>query len=109
MSKTVIIVVSESSLPLARSVADDISSREHFSASERERDMPEPQNVVIYTKKEIGSYSKFLKDNWQELDAVIFIGALGICTRSIASALKNGFTVVTSDGNFEKYGVKTIC
>lgn len=27
----------------------------------------------------------------------------------IATALKNGFTVVTSDGNFEKYGVKTIC
>ena len=27
----------------------------------------------------------------------------------IASALKNGFTVVTSDGNFGKYGVKTIC
>ena len=53
--------------------------------------MPEPQNVVIYTKKEIGSYSKFLKDNWQDLDAVIFIGALGICTRSIAPALKNKY------------------
>ena len=27
----------------------------------------------------------------------------------IASALKNGFTVVTADGNFGKYGVKTVC
>ncbi len=27
----------------------------------------------------------------------------------IATALKNGFKVVTSDGNFGKYGVKTIC
>lgn len=53
--------------------------------------MPEPQSVDIYTKKEIGSYSKFLKDNWQDLDAVIFIGALGICTRSIAPALKNKY------------------
>ena len=27
----------------------------------------------------------------------------------IATALKNGFTVVTADGNFPKYGVRTIC
>ena len=27
----------------------------------------------------------------------------------IATALKNDFTVVTSDGNFPKYGVRTIC
>ena len=27
----------------------------------------------------------------------------------IATALKNGFAVVTADGNFGKYGVKTIC
>jgi len=27
----------------------------------------------------------------------------------IASALVNDFTVVTSDGNFPKYGVRTIC
>lgn len=27
----------------------------------------------------------------------------------IATALKNGFMVVTADGNFGKYGVKTIC
>ena len=98
MSKTVIIVVSESSLPIARSVAGDISSREHFSASERkdqsgtERDIPEQStDIQIVTKKETGPYSKFLKDNWQDLDAVIFIGALGICTRSIAPALKNKY------------------
>lgn len=27
----------------------------------------------------------------------------------IATALKNGLTVVTADGNFKKYGVTTIC
>ena len=27
----------------------------------------------------------------------------------IATALKNGFMVVTADGNFGKYGVKTVC
>ncbi|MBQ5482319.1 MAG: precorrin-4 C(11)-methyltransferase, partial [Bacteroidales bacterium] len=32
-----------------------------------------------------------MKDHWQEFDAVVFIGALGICVRSIASALKNKY------------------
>ena len=27
----------------------------------------------------------------------------------IATAIKNDFIVVTADGNFSKYGVKTIC
>ncbi len=48
-------------------------------------------DVVIYTKKETGPYGKFLKDHWQDFDAVIFIGALGICVRSIAPALKNKY------------------
>ena len=34
MKHTAIILVSESALPLARSVASDLSLREHFSASE---------------------------------------------------------------------------
>ena len=72
MSQIAIILVSESSLPLAQRVA----------ASGTER-------AVIYTKKDIGPYAPFLKEHWEEFDAVIFIGALGICTRSIAPALKN--------------------
>ena len=52
---------------------------------------------TIYTKNElggctaIGPYGPFLKAHWQAFDAVIFIGALGICVRSIAPALKNKY------------------
>ena len=120
MKKIAIIVVSESSMPLARSIAGDISSREHFSASETkyqsgaERDIqacaaaggvrrsdlfsgarrnPEQRSepVEIYTKKDIGPYGPFLREHWTEFEAIIFIGALGICTRSIAPALKNKY------------------
>ena len=120
MKHTAIILVSESALPLARSVASDLSLREHFSASEakdpsgaelaREACSAAPGSVLlpkkgrfaetrpqlhkpveIYTKEEIGSYGLFLKEHWEEFDAVVFIGALGICVRSIAPALKNKY------------------
>ena len=103
MSKIAIIVVSESSLPLARSVAGDVLSREHFSASETKHqseaerannEMPDQvrhDEVVIYTKKDIGPYGPFLKAHWEEYDAIIFIGALGICVRSISPSLKNKY------------------
>ena len=72
MSQTAIILVSESSLPLAERIAG-------------------LGEATIYTKKDIGPYGPFLKEHWQEFDAVIFIGALGICVRSIAPALKNKY------------------
>lgn len=78
MTHTAIILVSESSISLAKRVAAELQS-------------------VIYTKNEvpgctaIGPYAPFLKDHWQDFDAVIFIGAVGICVRSIAPALKNKY------------------
>ena len=100
MKHIAIIVVSESSLPLAQRVAS--SAVEARSAALVSVSLPKKgrftgnhpplsEPVAVYTKKEIGSYSKFLKDNWQEFDAIVFIGALGICTRSIAPALKNKY------------------
>ena len=71
MKQTAIIVVSESSLPLAGKIA---------------RDLPE---AAIYTKAETGPYGPFLKARWEDFGAVVFIGALGICVRSIAPALRN--------------------
>ena len=95
MTHTAIILVSESSISLAKRVAaDGFSDREHFLSERGEK--PELRSV-IYTKNEvpgctsIGPYASFLKDHWQDFDAVIFIGALGICVRSIASALKNKY------------------
>ncbi len=80
MKSIAIILVSESSRELAEIIA-------------RSDGMPGQagHDVVIYTKKETGPYGKFLKDHWQDFDAVIFIGALGICVRSIAPALKNKY------------------
>ena len=78
MTITAIILVSESSFTLAKRVAAELRS-------------------VIYTKNEvpdcmaIGPYAPFLKEHWPEFDAVVFIGALGICVRSIALALKNKY------------------
>lgn len=78
MTHTAIILVSESSISLAKRVAAE-------------------QRSVIYTKNEvpdctaIGPYAPFLKEHWQDFDAVVFIGALGICVRSIAPALKNKY------------------
>ena len=108
MSNIAIILVSESSLSLARSVAGDVSFCELFSASKKkhqsgaERTIGEipgqaGNDVVIYTKnavagcQAIGPYAPFLKAHWVEFDAVIFIGALGICIRSIAQALKSKY------------------
>ena len=84
MKQIAIILVSESSLPLARSVAGEIA-------------LSGRNAVVIYTKNEvpgctaIGPYAPFLKAHWPEFEAVVFIGAMGICVRSIAPALKNKY------------------
>lgn len=94
MTQIAIILVSESSISIAqrvaRSAADGFPGSEPFSASGTET-RSEAERAVIYTKKDIGPYSTFLKAHWQEFDAVIFIGALGICVRSIAAALKNKY------------------
>ena len=79
MSKIAILLVSESSLPLARGIADNMAC------------VAPGKPVEIFTKKDIGPYGPFLKEHWSELDAVIFIGAMGICVRSIASALQNKY------------------
>ena len=74
MKPIAIILVSESSRSLAETIA----------RSDAER-------AAIYTKKETGPYSKFLKEHWSDFNSVVFIGALGICVRSIAPALKNKY------------------
>ena len=87
MSNTVIILVSESSLPMAQALQKELSSRNRMGED----------SVIICAKDEkpgckaIGPYSAYLREHWGELDEVIFIGALGICVRSISPALKNKY------------------
>ena len=85
MKQIAIILVSESSLPLAKNVQQILQVGN------------DGQNVGIYTKNEVdgctavGPYAPFLKAHWEEFEAVVFIGAMGICVRSIAPALKNKY------------------
>ncbi len=54
-------------------------------------------DASIYTKSNcsgcttITSYSRFLASRFTEFDSIIFIGALGICVRSIASCIRNKY------------------
>ena len=66
----VIITISESALPVARTI-----QREWWDAG------------IIRM-----SDSSVLSEHWEELECVVFIGALGICTRTIASLLKDKYT-----------------
>jgi len=119
MKQIAIILVSESSLPLARNVqrvlqAGNGGMQIPGQAGTRAKREPRPegvndetqipgqagndgQNVGIYTKNEVGGctavgpYAPFLKEHWEEFEAVVFIGAMGICVRSIAPALKNKY------------------
>ena len=96
MKQIAILLVSESSLPLAKNV------QRVLQAGNGEAQIPgqagnDGQNVGIYTKNEVdgctavGPYAPFLKAHWEEFEAVVFIGAMGICVRSIAPALKNKY------------------
>ncbi len=54
-------------------------------------------DATIYTKNQcsgcttITSYSRFLASHFTEFDSIVFIGALGICVRSIASCIRNKY------------------
>ena len=115
MNKIAIILVSESSLPLARNVqrvlqagngeaqipgqAGNDGMQIPGRAGNDEMQIPGQagNDVGIYTKNEVdgctavGPYAPFLKEHWEEFEAVVFIGAMGICVRSIAPALKNKY------------------
>ncbi len=93
MKQIAIILVSESSLPLARNI------QRVLQAGNGGIQIPGQagNDVGIYTKNEVdgctavGPYAPFLKAHWEEFEAVVFIGAMGICVRSIAPALKNKY------------------
>jgi len=93
MNTTAIIVVSETSLQLAHEI---------------ERALP---GATLYSQKElqgctlIKSYAQFVRENFSTLDSIVFIGALGICVRSIASQVKDKYrdpavVCVDSTGRF---------
>ena len=87
-----VILVSESSIGLAHKISQAI-------------------DAVIYSQKEldgctvIKSYARFIKENWSSLEQIVFIGAMGICVRSIAPCVKDKYkdpavVCVDSTGKF---------
>ena len=87
-----IVLVSESSIGLAHKISQAI-------------------DAVIYSQKEldgctvIKSYARFIKENWNSLEQIVFIGAMGICVRSIAPCVKDKYkdpavVCVDSTGRF---------
>jgi precorrin-4 C11-methyltransferase len=56
-----------------------------------------PRSILVSTRKsddvtEIRSISDFLENNFSKFDSFIFIGALGICVRSIAPFIKDKYS-----------------
>ena len=66
----VIVTISESALPMARTI---------------QREWQDVETVRM-------SDTSFLSEHWNELECVVFIGALGICVRTIAPLLKDKYT-----------------
>ncbi|WP_185148707.1 precorrin-4 C(11)-methyltransferase [Dysgonomonas capnocytophagoides] len=80
MIKTAIILTSEVSLPMAEAIKKDVLYSEIYSKSEI-------KNTVT-----IASINDCIKDIFDKVDAIIFIGAMGICIRSIAPYIKDKHT-----------------
>lgn len=80
MTKTAIILTSESSLALAQTIKKDL------------------QNARIYTKAEIegtvqiSSINDCVEELFNKVESLIFIGAMGICVRSIAPYIVDKYT-----------------
>ena len=80
MKKTAIILVSETSLALAQTIAKEMEGTEIYTKSQLEG------------CTQIHSYSRFVQEHFMEWNAWVFIGALGICVRSIAPCIMNKYT-----------------
>ena len=93
MIKNAIILVSESSLGLARKIQSILPQSEIFSQKDIE-------GCTV-----IKQYAGFMKENWSSLEQIVFIGAMGICVRSIAPCAKDKYkdpavVCVDSTGRF---------
>ncbi|WP_455674105.1 precorrin-4 C(11)-methyltransferase [Phocaeicola sp.] len=88
-----IILISETSLPLAQTIQQELEEATIYSKTPLEGCTP------------IASYSRFMGEHFADFESIIFIGALGICVRSIADCIKNKYkdpavVCVDSTGHF---------
>lgn len=77
--RTAIVVISEAGLPVAETIRRELG------------------DSVIYIKGEVegcepvSSYSGFMKAHFADFKSIVFVGALGICVRSIADCIRNKY------------------
>lgn len=93
MKTTAIILISESSLSLAKTLKEELQDSEIYCT------------LPIESCRQISSISTFTQENFNNFRSLIFIGAMGICVRSIAPCIKDKHTdpavvCVDSTGKF---------
>ncbi len=77
MKKIAIILTSESSLSLALTIKSELSGAEIYTKAE------------LKETTQISTIENFVAEAFGKVDAIIFIGAMGICIRSIARYIKD--------------------
>lgn len=93
MKTTAIILISESSLSLACTLKEELQDSEIYCTLQAEG------------CQQISSISTFTQENFNKFQSIVFIGAMGICVRSIAPCVKDKHTdpavvCVDSTGKF---------
>ncbi len=93
MKTTAIILISESSLSLAKTLKEELQDSKIYCT------------LPIESCRQISSISTFTQENFNNFRSLIFIGAMGICVRSIAPCIKDKHTdpavvCVDSTGKF---------
>ncbi|WP_099290877.1 precorrin-4 C(11)-methyltransferase [Butyricimonas sp. Marseille-P3923] len=80
MNKIAIIISSEQGLQIARTIRQELPDTELFTKGEQA------------DCTGITSITAFVSEHFSRYDALIFIGALGICVRAIASSVQSKYT-----------------
>ncbi len=78
--KTAILLVSSKSLPIAQTICRELTESSIYTITEAKG------------CEQIENLAHFVKDEFHHFNAFIFIGAMGICVRSIASCLEDKYT-----------------
>ena len=78
--RTAIILISQAGLPTAQRIADELGDAVIASTTTAD---------CVTT---VGSLSSFVADSFNSFDAFVFVGALGICVRTIAPCLQSKYS-----------------
>ena len=80
MNKIAIIISSEQGLQIARTIRQELPGTELFTKGEQA------------DCTGITSITAFVSEHFSRYDALVFIGALGICVRAIAGSVQSKYT-----------------